>query len=165
MPVAPSDADALTSPDGKLSNVTAASISDTNYGSGLDYFGQLLKQIELQTGATQVDVIAHSTGGLIARSYIQSAAYGESFGVGFLPLVDDLVLVGVPNQGVPDAWNFLNDDFSESSMSRGLAKVVDEAYDRMVAGTTINGPDYSISNSLPYRKQSSFGSTLAHSAI
>ncbi len=152
MPVAPSDADALTSPDGMLSNVTAASISDTSYGSGLDYFGQLLKQITLQTGATQVDVVAHSTGGLIARSYIQSAAYGESFGAGLLPEVDDLVLVGVPNQGVPDAWNFLNDDFSESSMSRGLAKVVDEAYDRMLAGATINGPDYSISNLPPISK-------------
>ncbi len=99
-PVAPTDANALTAPDGTISNVTGVSISDTNYGSGLDYLGEVLKQVKLVTGASQVDVIAHSTGGAVARSYIQSAAYGASFGTGNLPIIDDLVLVGVPQTGV-----------------------------------------------------------------
>ncbi|MEQ1826133.1 MAG: hypothetical protein ABL921_09305, partial [Pirellula sp.] len=155
LPVAPVDANALTAPDGLITapGVTGASISDNTFATGLDYLGFVLKQIKtLHPTVTQVDVIAHSTGGLVARSYIQSAAYGTSFGAGLLPVIDDLVLAGVPNQGVSDPWNFLNDDFSEDSVSRGLGMVIDEAYDRMVAGATINGPDYSITNTPPISK-------------
>jgi triacylglycerol esterase/lipase EstA (alpha/beta hydrolase family) len=47
-----------------------------------------------------VDVIAHSTGGLVARSYIQSAAYGGFFnGTQKLPTFENLIMVGVPNRG------------------------------------------------------------------
>ena len=41
------------------------------------------------------------TGGLIARAYIQSGAYGQ----GGLQTIDDLVFVGVPQEGVGQSWN------------------------------------------------------------
>ena len=147
LPVAPVDANALTSPNGNLSGITGASISDNVYATGLDYFGDILKQIKtLHPGVTKVDVIAHSTGGLVARSYIQSSAYGASFGAANLPTIDDLVLAGVPQEGVADPWSFSKDDFSASSVSRGLAMVIDRAYELMISGTPIQGPGGPINN-------------------
>ena len=70
-------------------DVTAAAITDNVYQTGLDYFGNVLADIKARFPLlTKVDVIAHSTGGVIARSYIQSTAYGQSG----LPTIDDLVL-------------------------------------------------------------------------
>jgi len=147
LPVASVDANALTTPDGMIAGVTGASISDNTFETGVDYLGAVLKQIKtLLPAVTKVDVIAHSTGGIIARSYIQSSAYGASFGAANLPTIDDLILAGVPNEGVADPWSFSVDDFSASAVSRGLAMVIDRAYDLMVAGTPINGPDGVINN-------------------
>lgn len=66
-----------------------------------------------------VDVIAHSTGGLVTRSYIQSSGYGQSFSfqnnttsiTTTLPKVNNFFMVGVPNRGASKAWNPLNDNF------------------------------------------------------
>ncbi len=96
--------------------------------------------------ATSVDVIAHGAGGLIARSYIQSSAYQASFGAANLPGIDDLVLVGVPNEGMVDPWNMSADDFSGSIDTRALAQWIDRSYDLMVAGTPISGPSGLINN-------------------
>ncbi len=152
VPVAPTDADAISNPNGVLSNVSASGITDTQFQSGLDYLGSVLKQIkDANPLVTKVDVIAHSTGGLIARSYVQSAAYGAVYdGIRPLPTIDDLVMVGVPNEGVADPWSFAFDDFSANSVSRGLAMVTDRAYDLMRnnGGTVVPivGPDYVINN-------------------
>ncbi len=135
VPVAPTDATAISSPDGTLSNVTASSISDNIYATGLDYFGQLLAQVKtLHPTITKVDVIAHSTGGLVARSYIQSAAYGQAG----LPTIDDLVMVGVPNAGVTDVWNLSLNDWNAEGVTRVAGQMVERAYDLMRAGTPIN---------------------------
>lgn len=57
--------------------------------------GQLLKQkiaeIKAKTGTNKVDVVAHSMGGLAARSYIQGDTYGGD--------IDEFIMIGVPNQG------------------------------------------------------------------
>lgn len=63
-----------------------------------------------------VDIIAHSTGGLVARSYIQSNAYGASFTddngkqVNF-PEVNNFISIGVPNRGASQAWRPVQNDF------------------------------------------------------
>src|SRR3989344_1657438 len=47
-------------------------------------------------GCNKVDIVAHSMGGLVARSYIQSVDYDYD--------IDRLVFLGVPHQGAPTAY-------------------------------------------------------------
>lgn len=51
LPVAPVDADSLTNPDGMLSAVTVAGITDDAFETGLDYLGFTLKQATTQFAA------------------------------------------------------------------------------------------------------------------
>ena len=140
-PVAPLDADSESSPDGQLGDVTAASITDDVFETGLDYLGFMLKRIAdnhlANTGETleTVDVITHSTGGLITRAYVQSPAYGDG-----LPTISDFIMSGTPNLGVVDAFNVANDDWNVNIAGRAATRLVDHAYDRMVSGTRIDGP-------------------------
>src|SRR6185295_2333011 len=83
VPVADRDGGAA---DGTLSGVTAASITDwatEGFDTSLDYLGYYLKEAA-DAGFSSVDIIGHSTGGLVARAYMQSAAYGQDG----LPTVD-----------------------------------------------------------------------------
>ena len=73
--------------DGRIHNpngieVTADQITDGEYGYGVDYVGYWISKAALQWAADHagvlpetVDVIAHSTGGIVIRAYIQSDAY------------------------------------------------------------------------------------------
>jgi pimeloyl-ACP methyl ester carboxylesterase len=100
--------------DGVLSDVTSVSLQDalvdTLLDSGVDYLAYWLDQAtsawQTLTGVlpAAVDMVTHSTGGLVARSYIQSVAYDAA---GNLPLVDTLVQVAVPNQGTGTPFSFL----------------------------------------------------------
>jgi len=119
---------------------------------GVDYFLYWLKQaveawdqnhpgVPLRT----IDVIAHSTGGLVARTYIQSdaykAEYKATFGTVQLPAIDKFVMVGVPNRGAAKAWNPLIDNFKNDISFRWiLSKVINEAYEKQ-RSTPITGPD------------------------
>lgn len=138
VPVAPQDGTA----DGIIGGISAASISDTTYETGLDYLGWWIKEAAddwfeaTGTPLTSVDMVTHSTGGLVARSYIQSSAYGLEG----LPTVDDLVLSGVPSEGTADPWNMLQNDFDAKPASRVLGRVVDNAYDLLLSGHDILGP-------------------------
>lgn len=150
LPAAPVDANALTAPNGLLAGVTAASISNNTFETGLDYFGKVLADVKVKyPAATKVDVIAHGLGGVIARSYIQSAAYGVSNGTTVLPKIDDLTLVGVPNEGMTDPFNLSGDDWSNKAAARMTSQMVDRAYDIFLAGTTLNGPSGAIPSVLP----------------
>ncbi len=63
VPAAPVDANALTAPNGTLSGVTAASISNSTFETGLDYLGKVLADVKAKYPlATKVDVIAHGLG-------------------------------------------------------------------------------------------------------
>ncbi len=144
LPLAPTDANSLSAPNGTLSSVTAAGISDNVFQTGLDYFGRVLADVKVKyPTATKVDVIGHGAGGLIARSYIQSAAYNQ----GGLPTIDDLVLIGTPNEGMSDAFNFANNDWSSRSAPRMMTEMVDRAYSLLQSGTTIVGPNGNITPS------------------
>ena len=63
-----------------------------------------------------VDIIAHSTGGLVARSYIQSDGYGKVFTDDNgkqvnLPTINNFISIGVPNRGASQAWRPTQNDF------------------------------------------------------
>lgn len=60
----------------------------------------LLKQkidaVKVVCACDTVDLVAHSMGGLVARQYMQSALYEDD--------VDQLVFLGTPHQGAPNAY-------------------------------------------------------------
>jgi hypothetical protein len=146
MAVAPADGTA----DGNISGLTAANLTDSNYSYGVDYLGYAIKNA-VETWTTQhgsapdsVDIVTHSTGGLIARAYIESPAYNQSFGSGVLPKVHDLFMYGVPNQGAAQVWNILNDNWASSSEMHMVSFIANAAYEKVLSGVPITGPDADI---------------------
>ena len=79
VPVAPTDS---TPPDGILTDATADSwqSGDTRFDTGFDYVLYWLDQAQtawqnlIGAISADIDIITHSTGGLLARAYLQSAA-------------------------------------------------------------------------------------------
>lgn len=55
-----------------------------------------IDEIKEETGLPAVDIVAHSMGGLLARQYIESDAYGND--------VNQLITLGTPNKGAPEAY-------------------------------------------------------------
>ena len=51
------------------------------------------------TQVPQIDVVAHSIGGLIARAYLEGLQTNETYVPPYSPLVRDLIMIGVPNFG------------------------------------------------------------------
>lgn len=149
--------------DGRISGPTADSITDSTFEFEIDYLGYWLDfasdrwaETHKENGQPQrpssVDIIGHSTGGLMARTYIQSDAYGATTSSGFtLPTINDLIMVGVPNRGAAKAWNLLHDDWDiEQPFRIVLSKIVDEAWTRLTDPNDskytglITGPDINI---------------------
>jgi 6-phosphogluconolactonase (cycloisomerase 2 family) len=135
-------------PDGVLADVTAASLQTEGFDSGVGYLEYYLKQAtqnwQTLTGAasTDVDIVTHSTGGLVARAYLQSAAYATANPPQDIPRVHNLVQVGAPEQGTASTFNFLEDNFSEKAASRVLAIGLNQAYDLVTQqGMTVTGPN------------------------
>ena len=124
LPPAPHDA----AIDGYISDQTADAIIDATYTSGLDYLGDSLKKAASawkyfhpgEPDLDAVDVIAHDAGGIIARAYLQSDAYGGpitpeplsdgSPGPAALPKFRNLILAGVPNMGDTRSWSGVIDN-------------------------------------------------------
>lgn len=122
--------------DGQINGITAQSITDNVYEYGVDYLGYWLNKAKEQ-GAKDVDIIAHSTGGLVARTYLQSQAYKQ----GGLPEVNNFFMLGVPNRGASKPWNILQDNFSFDPAFRFvLSDVLADAYNYVMNGGTITGP-------------------------
>jgi hypothetical protein len=145
LPVAPQD-DTL---DGTLSNLSVAELTGGVYHYAVDYFGT-----QLVAAATAwakryggrslpaVDVVSHSTGGLITRAYVQSPAYGQEDADGLtLPKVNRALMMAVPQQGAAQIWNLLNDDFSHDLEDRGLSWFIGASYQRVVDGSIITSPN------------------------
>ena len=134
LPVGP-DASSKT-PDGNVTGIDGNSITSGTFNYGVDYLGYYLKKAATQWDTDHpgdplpsVDIIAHSTGGLVARTYIQSAAYNAPFhnatpGTTLLPKVDNLIMVGVPNQGASKAYNVLNDNWIENKVYYGVFRSI-----------------------------------------
>ncbi|MEO5819230.1 MAG: HYR domain-containing protein [Vicinamibacteraceae bacterium] len=140
--------------DGRISGITAPSISGGQFLYGVDYLGDTLREVAdlwttLHPGGPPldaVDVVAHSTGGLVARTYLQSAAYGGEYAPGRrLPRIENLIMVGVPNRGASKAWNPLHDNWVvDPSFQIVLSKIINRAYQKVLRNQVIAGPDYDI---------------------
>ena len=62
-----------------------------------NYLKPWIKKAEESSGQNQVDIIAHSMGGLVTRSYIQSPDYGKD--------IRKFAMVGTPNEGATVPYN------------------------------------------------------------
>jgi len=69
-----------------------------NAQSATQYLIPIIDEALQKSGKDKVDIVAHSMGGLVARSYIQSNEYLSRNDV------DQLMLLGVPNFGSSDAY-------------------------------------------------------------
>jgi len=148
--------------DGHIDGLTASGISDNTFEYGVDYLGYYLKKATDQwnddhPGAPldKVDLVVHSTGGIIARTYIESDAYGELYdATHHLPKINNLIMVGVPNRGAAKAWNPLHNDWKDDlAFHFVLSKILNRAYQKLLhgcvtvvtclsTGEPIHGPDY-----------------------
>jgi len=156
VPVAETDGDN----NGVLANATWDAISSgldavtpaesPTFDTALDYLiywmDQALTAWETMTGSVvdAVDLITHSTGGLVSRSYLQSAAYQNRASTpgAVLPTVNTLIQVGAPNQGSGSIFNILENDFSQKQATRVLSLSLKQAYELFVAdNTNIKNPD------------------------
>lgn len=73
---------------------------DWRYGvsdSNINKLKQKIEDIKTQTGSDKVDIIAHSTGGLLAKKYIVDNQTNN--------YIDKAIFVGVPNTGAPATIN------------------------------------------------------------
>jgi hypothetical protein len=136
--------------DGKISGLTAKSITDDRYDYGVDYLGYWLRKAaeswnkrNPNSPLDSVDVIAHSTGGLVTRSYIQSDAYGQPYDLTsnpnlILPKINNFMMIGVPNRGASKAWNPLHDNWAvDPAYAWILSKILNQAYQKVQSGQTI----------------------------
>lgn len=156
MPVAPTDG----VNDGNLRSLTAEQITTGVRTGGfpyaVDYLGFWLDQA-VQAAArehvpppTQVDIVTHSTGGFLARSYIESPAYGgvytDANGMSrTLPKIHDLILGADPSFGTVHSWRPWNGNFAD--VLSGFIPTVEIsgrmtalAYRSVVRGGTVTGP-------------------------
>jgi Tol biopolymer transport system component len=146
--------------DGQISGLSGASITDSIFEHSVDYLGYYLRQaVEAHethspdSRLSCVDVIAHSTGGLVTRGYIQSTAYRDTFlstnGQRELPRVNEFIMLGVPNRGASKAWNPLQDNWTISPAYRlVLSKIINRAFQKVFYYyETVSGPDYDITES------------------
>jgi hypothetical protein len=65
----------------------------------VDLLKEKISSIIQQTGSAKVDVVAHSTGGLLVKKYVMENASNHNIG--------KAVFVGVPNLGAPKAYKVL----------------------------------------------------------
>ena len=138
--------------NGHIDGLTGASITDNQFNYGVDYLGWYMKEAcdkwreEYGIELDSIDVIAHSTGGLVTRTYIQSNAYGDFYSGNYkLPVIRNFVMMGVPNRGASKAWNAIHDNWIADPVYRFvLSKILNSAYQKILRGGTVNGPDYDI---------------------
>ncbi|MFN0128339.1 MAG: hypothetical protein ACKV19_16825 [Verrucomicrobiales bacterium] len=134
--------------------MTAAELTDSTWSYGVDYFAYFLKEAAEAWRRKYpdagdlpgVDVISHSTGGLVVRSYQQNAARGAVYltdeeGEHRLPQVERSIMIAVPNSGASKIWNPWNDNWvSDTAYKLVLSKLVARAFKRVRSGLQIEGP-------------------------
>ena len=141
--------------DGVLSLVTAQEMTSGDFSYGVNYLGYWLDQaVQANPGLKYVDIVTHSAGGVLARSYIQSPAYGAEYvdknGIKrHLPKVRYLILGACPNFGTVHSFRPWYGDFQDvlggfipTTEIEGRFAAV--AYASVIAGGAVEGPDYNI---------------------
>lgn len=136
--------------DGFIDGVSAASLTDGIFDLSTDYLAYYLARATSEFSAAhggkaldKIDLFAHSTGGIVARVYMQSAAYGGfSPNWGFnLPKVNTFTEIAVPNRGASKAWNITRDNWiADTAYQVFLSKLAHKAYDEVMDGVGINVP-------------------------
>ncbi len=140
--------------DGHIDGISGTSITSGQFKYGVDYLGWFIKQAcdrwrqDHNEELDSIDIISHSTGGLVTRTYIQSDAYGGVYDNPNnyrLPKIINFVMIGVPNRGASKPWNPIHDNWTGDIAYRVvLSKIVNSAYQKVLAGATITGPDQNI---------------------
>jgi len=139
--------------DGVIEGLSGVSITDDVYEYGIDYLGYYLEQAAESwrqnhdgEALDSVDIISHSTGGLVARVYIQGTAYGKHYrssdGTAVaLPRVNNLIMVAVPNRGATLPWQAMHNNFKRDVASKlVMSKIIARSYFKVQRGFTIGGP-------------------------
>jgi len=149
LPLAPVDG----AMDGVMNGVTALGITDEKYESGVDYLGYALKEASeiwsQEHGGVRpglVDLVGYDAGGLVARAYLQSPAYGGVGSGGFaLPRIHNFSMVGTPNRGVTGVFNILEDNWVVSLDTGTTGVTLGLSYQRVLAGGRVITPQGDIS--------------------
>ncbi len=142
--------------NGEVSGVRINSLGDNpTFHHGIDYLTYWIDRAEEawrqqhpHRELPSVDIYAHSTGGLVARSYIQSNLFGKKIvdGQGAelepLPTVNRLISMAVPHEGAPKAWNLLNDNLAiDGFYKQFIGQLVWSAYKKVTEkGLVITSP-------------------------
>ncbi len=122
----------LTSPEiGYVENVNFFTLPyDWRFGINEDNVNQLRNKIEsilAQTGSDKINIIAHSTGGLLVKKYVIDNSADRH--------INKAVFIGMPNLGAPKAWKALisGDNFSVLGLNSQEMKKISQnlpvAYD------------------------------------
>jgi probable HAF family extracellular repeat protein len=82
-------------------NIDTSSVFGKSTEENAEALAQAVDNIRNAREAWHVDLLAHSTGGLISRLYVQSMMSTLTDGS---PAVTNLVMLGTPNWGSPCAW-------------------------------------------------------------
>ena len=140
--------------DGHVDGLTGASITSGQFNYGVDYLGWFIKQAcerwrqDHNEELDSIDIISHSTGGLVTRTYIQSDAYGAVYDNSNnykLPKIRNFVMIGVPNRGASKPWNPIQDNWTGDVAYRFvLSKIINRAYQKVLQDKIITGPDGNI---------------------
>ncbi len=70
---------------------------ESNADTAFSYLKEKIDEVKVLTGKDKIDIVSHSMGGLIARSYIQSNSFEND--------VEKIVLLGTPNHGSSDIYS------------------------------------------------------------
>ena len=142
-----------STPDGNLSNLTAAVMTQANSPYQVGYLGGLMAGMVANDATIKsVDFVAVGGGSILARAYIQSPALGGSFTISTgatlnLPAVENLIMTSTPNEGIPQFYNPWTNDFNGAfgSNTSSVMGNLNTLFNGVAAGTlTIPGPDYTI---------------------
>lgn len=151
MPMAPNDGVY----DGNLNLVTPQFITSGNYSYAINYLGYWLMQAaEANPGLQYVDVVTHSTGGPLIRSYIQSPAYGATYTnkrgqKRQLPRIRFLILGACIHFGTVHSFRPWGEDFQDVlggfiPTTKIEGRITAAAFAFVSTGGTISGPDRAI---------------------
>ena len=88
----------------------------TNQISATEYLIPIIDQALQNSNSGYVDIIAHSMGGIVARSYIQGNSYRGD--------VDQLIMIGTPNFGSSDVYSLWEGGLVPKNWDDGLKNVL-----------------------------------------
>ncbi len=91
------------------------------------YLKQKIDDVKKATGASRVDILAHSMGGLVARAYIEGFAEDEGKKAPYKKDVRYLIMLGTPNQGSVKSYYTLEGGEYKSPCNNSVINRVKDA--------------------------------------